>query len=322
MVRVTLETVTPLFLGGADPRKAPELRPPSFRGALRFWWRALVGGVVGDDDGALEVLRKAESKLFGSTETGASLVVVRVSEVGGAVQVQEYRPLLHNPGKRFVFEGIKPGQPITVTFAPRPPHTSLPPAALWTLLVFILLGGLGRRSRRGFGSLMLRSPRSPCPEFPLLPDYSGPEGFCKSLSSLLQEALRATKEFVERCNLQGGSFSKTPRFSLLGEQYAKVLFCKQPFPGWEEAMQQFWGLLRSSPYRDNPIFGFAGSAGRQGSPLHLRILRLGDKYHILLTAFRVGFRRVQPDWKVMQSFLDRCQKSWNGVWIFGGGTRW
>ena len=32
-MRVTLETVTPLFLGGAEARGVPELRPPSFRGA-------------------------------------------------------------------------------------------------------------------------------------------------------------------------------------------------------------------------------------------------------------------------------------------------
>ncbi len=39
---VTLETVTPMFLGGAEPRGKPELRAPSFRGALRYWWNTLV----------------------------------------------------------------------------------------------------------------------------------------------------------------------------------------------------------------------------------------------------------------------------------------
>ena len=38
-----LETVTPLFLSGADQTIA-ELRPPAFRGALRYWFRALAGG--------------------------------------------------------------------------------------------------------------------------------------------------------------------------------------------------------------------------------------------------------------------------------------
>ncbi len=42
---VTLETVTPLFLGGADPRGAPDLRSSAFRGALRYWLRAALGMV-------------------------------------------------------------------------------------------------------------------------------------------------------------------------------------------------------------------------------------------------------------------------------------
>jgi hypothetical protein len=45
-----LETITPLFLTGADPRGEPELRAASIRGALRFWLRALLGGVIGDRD--------------------------------------------------------------------------------------------------------------------------------------------------------------------------------------------------------------------------------------------------------------------------------
>jgi len=43
---VTLETVTPLFLGGADPRGAPELRAPALRGAMRYWLWTALGGVI------------------------------------------------------------------------------------------------------------------------------------------------------------------------------------------------------------------------------------------------------------------------------------
>ncbi len=39
---VTLKTVTPLFLGGANPNDTAELRAPSIKGALRFWYRAMV----------------------------------------------------------------------------------------------------------------------------------------------------------------------------------------------------------------------------------------------------------------------------------------
>ena len=35
--------ITPAFLGGANPKGTPELRPPTIKGALRFWWRAQRG---------------------------------------------------------------------------------------------------------------------------------------------------------------------------------------------------------------------------------------------------------------------------------------
>jgi CRISPR-associated protein Cmr1 len=73
-VELSLETVTPIFLGRADQQ--PELRPASFRGALRYWYRALVGGVVGSD---LHALRVAESKVFGDTE-GSSPVRLRLRD--------------------------------------------------------------------------------------------------------------------------------------------------------------------------------------------------------------------------------------------------
>ena len=40
-ITIRLETITPLFLGGAEPRgEPPELRPASFRGVMRFGLRA------------------------------------------------------------------------------------------------------------------------------------------------------------------------------------------------------------------------------------------------------------------------------------------
>lgn len=60
-----VEIVTPLFLGGADPKKA-ELRAPSIKGALRFWWRA----IYGSDD--LEDMKRREAEIFGSTDNKAS----------------------------------------------------------------------------------------------------------------------------------------------------------------------------------------------------------------------------------------------------------
>lgn len=317
-LKVTLETVTPLFLGGADPRGVPELRAASVRGALRFWLRALLGGILGDQNQNLKSLRTAEAAVFGSTDTGASPVVVRIA--GSPQPPQPYRPLLHSSSKTFTFQGIKPGEKITLTLSSRPPHDSVPDAAWGAFLTFVLLGGLGKRSRRGFGSLIVRSASNEAPMQP--PDYSDLVNFSKQLPSLIHEVRRAIQSFLQTMGLKGSDPNSPPHFPILHGQHSKILFCKRPFQSWEEAMKEFWNVLRSDPYRDKRVFGFAGSDGRQASPLHLRILKLGNSYYILITAFRVRFAGGSPSWEVMQRFLNYCKEQWKGDWVFGGGVEW
>lgn len=60
-----LQTVTPLFLAGADQTQAEFLRAPSLRGAMRYWLRALVGTFYGTDDVGLGNVIDAEKKVFG-----------------------------------------------------------------------------------------------------------------------------------------------------------------------------------------------------------------------------------------------------------------
>lgn len=63
--------VTPMFLSGADQSK-PELRVSSIRGALRFWWRALAWNRL---KGNLRKIREEESLLFGSTSHGQGMLM-------------------------------------------------------------------------------------------------------------------------------------------------------------------------------------------------------------------------------------------------------
>ena len=74
VITAKYRVVTPMFLSGADQNHA-ELRLPSFKGALRFWWRALAAGRFNGD---LTALRAAEDTLFGSTRTGQSRVRMRI----------------------------------------------------------------------------------------------------------------------------------------------------------------------------------------------------------------------------------------------------
>ncbi len=64
-----------MFLAGADG-KTPELRPPSIKGLMRFWWRAMNGHLP------LEELKKEEGKIFGTSDEkiGRSKFNIRIKK--------------------------------------------------------------------------------------------------------------------------------------------------------------------------------------------------------------------------------------------------
>lgn len=73
----TCEVITPMFLAGADG-STPELRPASIKGAMRFWWRAMNGGLVRKDEQGrwdYSELKKRESEIFGGTSQRSSFSI-------------------------------------------------------------------------------------------------------------------------------------------------------------------------------------------------------------------------------------------------------
>ncbi len=66
MEKITFEceVLTPMFLAGAK-QESFELRPPSLKGALRFWWRAMHGNSDNLGNLDLETLKKDETEIFG-----------------------------------------------------------------------------------------------------------------------------------------------------------------------------------------------------------------------------------------------------------------
>lgn len=166
MKEFDVEVVTPLFLGGADPKKA-ELRAASIKGSLRFWWRALYGC----DD--LADMKKRESEIFGSTEKKSSFSI----QLNG---IDNIKPIMKNvdKGKIFVVNSSKGTfrlgiidylafgirdhkQGYTKEHIQSSAHFSIKlifnrcfsDEVLESFCNFIRFGGLGAKSRNGFGSL-------------------------------------------------------------------------------------------------------------------------------------------------------------------------
>jgi CRISPR-associated protein Cmr1 len=145
-----------------------ELRPPSIKGALRFWYRAV--------DPAY---KDREERIFGSTDKGQASFLWRLNETtighdpfsrdkyDDAFTVYRHQPDAKN-GMIYLGYALKlggndrkaipAGKTFTATmqFKKTPdPSTRKAILAAWWLLGH--LGGLGTRSRRGFGTVALRS---------------------------------------------------------------------------------------------------------------------------------------------------------------------
>ena len=187
-IRMPLVTLTPLFLGGAEPRGQPELRASSIRGALRFWLRALLGGCYGADEHALQAIRQQEAQTFGAAGgrdgAGASKVVVRVLPASrarsGSEQAASFIHPWNTPRDRprsYLFFSmassrvrgqeiparsfIDPQFEFDLELASRPGLPELDAReALYTAVraawLLLHLGGLGARARRLGGALAHR----------------------------------------------------------------------------------------------------------------------------------------------------------------------
>lgn len=171
--------VTPLFMSGSNKSKS-ELRVPSIKGMLRFWYRALALGRLG----TISKVQEEEARIFGSAgnDVGQARVHLRLKLPDDVVQYKD--PILKyadgepvGPGARYLGYGIveavqskkrntKEGQILRSCLkypfegvlsllirngTRRDDIKSIESAAI----AMGLFGGLGSRSRKGYGSFNL-----------------------------------------------------------------------------------------------------------------------------------------------------------------------
>lgn len=136
--------ITPCFCRGAD-MKTPEIRPPSIRGQLRWWLRAL--GANPDE----------ERKIFGGVgkETTSSKIVVRTRAIQSATQpTTQPAPILpHKSGPKI--DALAPGFSFELQILRRGDlNQKLEDKFEAALQAWLLLGTLGLRSTRAAGSFL------------------------------------------------------------------------------------------------------------------------------------------------------------------------
>uniref|UniRef100_A0A7C3E297 Type III-B CRISPR module RAMP protein Cmr1 n=1 Tax=Gracilinema caldarium TaxID=215591 RepID=A0A7C3E297_9SPIR len=142
------EVITPMFISGADPKEV-ELRSASIKGALRFWWRALYGRKYQN----IDEMKKAEGELFGDTEQKSKIKAL-IDYTSNPHWIDWVKPLPHKTNTNFTFPAIKPGYQFSVSFITDEDNKN---EINNLFILFSILGGLGKRSRRGFGSFIIKS---------------------------------------------------------------------------------------------------------------------------------------------------------------------
>jgi CRISPR-associated protein Cmr1 len=170
------KAITPLYGGGVEPAEADPIsvvRAPEVRGQLRFWWRATRGGST---DGSLQDMKRREEEMWGSagekSGPGPSQVTVRILEWEAGEVIKE-KDVNTRQGRRRV-DIADPRSPWSYVAFPLRATDDMEAgsvrsdvsfgmelaypdkfnvdieAALWGWETF---GGIGARTRRGFGAL-------------------------------------------------------------------------------------------------------------------------------------------------------------------------
>ena len=183
-IRATYRITTPMFCGGAEQQA--EFRLASFKGVLRFWWRALEWGRLQD----LAKLRQEEAELFGSSDEGQSSFLMRLTQpptgnvidkksqlkdgnelVGegarylgyGVMEAYERRDRETREIKSRDAELIRPclrapdefGLAVRFIAGPSGANETQRKQIVRALTLAGLLAGMGSKSRKGYGSLTL-----------------------------------------------------------------------------------------------------------------------------------------------------------------------
>lgn len=171
------EVVTPMFIGGASPNGEAEIRPPSIKGMLRWWFRVLGGNEEKEEEifgSAGEGKGKSKFKLF-LPET------IKGDRTFDRNRYSRYDKPGKCPNKKVKINGIVyAGYSLTLggnnrkaipsgknfeVFVSWKSGTRNNEKMLIAGLLWILgtIGGLGTRWRRGFGSVQINQNKSLSP---------------------------------------------------------------------------------------------------------------------------------------------------------------
>ncbi|WP_168188667.1 type III-B CRISPR module RAMP protein Cmr1 [Thermoflavimicrobium daqui] len=317
---VTFQVVTPLFLSGAEQDKA-EIRLPSVKGALRYWYRAIqpqYNQLDKESTGA-----SLEEQLFGGTGSGAGLGRFLLRDVSTEEVKQNIRrrfdPVFSKDlsylsfslrSKKLERDYIQPDQEFKIQLVLRPETNTERQKRNWQELmasIWLLghVGGLGARSRRGFGSVQLSSWEAP-------PD-SLAQQVLKELhiahqQQTSQDWLKAFMHSLKVIHSWFVNYSESPTHTVINQQTGFYL-ASTGFAHWEKALA--YGAKCIKEFREQKgirrvalglpmilpnkviIQPKKREGNRVASPVWLRIVRIGKEFYPFFSVLSAPFPQIE-----------------------------
>jgi CRISPR-associated protein Cmr1 len=251
-----------MFLAGADGQ-TPELRPPSIKGAMRFWWRAVNGHL------SLAELKRQEAEIFGNQEKRSKVeVVVEYDEK--EMKKGKARPLPHSETKKFELQAIMPGSKFNVILNSNDDKKLKTSANIFILLSF--LGGLGKRSRRGFGSFKIKK---------IIYANSSQESNIEYTTKKLFEELNNVCLDNQKFNLQNNKIVSND-FSGNWSWIEEICLGKRN----EDYNSLLKEIGNGTHNNNNYSLGIAENGWRFASPVYVSVIK-NNEYQIVITKLKI-----------------------------------
>ena len=302
-----LQTITPLFLAGAD-QQAAELRAPSFRGLMRYWLRASVGGIVGTGPDGRKKVADVEKSVLGATDRSSSIQVrIQHDQIAPMPFAKEGQNRHTATGRDYLFWSvaerryqIPPLTPFHIILTARQYAQDKEQEALKRAIsafwLLTHLGSIGSRSRRCAGSLSIRGYKGDVFDFP----FQTPTTI-DNLQEQLRQGIRLSQELYKG---EPTGFQQKPLFDILHQSACDIwILLNNGYP-WQDRNQALRDIgKRLQSYRDTlsldqrKIFGIPVMVLERGrsQPYHItgagfKFRRLASPLHLRLAELREGHK--------------------------------
>jgi len=264
--KYVFNVITPIIMMGAE--RNSELRVPSIKGVIRFWFRALMGCFI-DNTKDLYTL---ESDIFGSTEKKSNVIL----KFNCIPETKKVKNIEYENFKYFLFpyrqrineiQWIKEGSNFEIEcFFKNNIYENI---IYKTFELISLFGGFGARNRRGFGSVCLENLK-----------ISNENGFIDKFKDIV----KVYKNYSSNKNL---NIDKQKDYSCFLN--GKIAILDKNNDDYIEQMkfiQKVWqDYRRTNPLSERinlglPIIGYNNE--RRASPIIFKIFKKGDNYLIII----------------------------------------